>query len=79
MIYHLLKLEEDYCKNNYYLFDININSEIIARPLLSTICIIALSEDKDHPIAKFTILVTGNKIKCFVDVSQIKYKKDDHI
>ena len=73
----LIKLDEEYCKNNNYLFE--IDSQTINRPLLSTICYIALFGDTDHPIAKCAIPMKGNTIKCFVDVSQKKYKKGDHI
>jgi hypothetical protein len=75
----LMKLDTGFCQNNNYLFDIEFSQTVEKRPLLSTICNIALSEDQAHPIANCAIPLTGNKIKCFVDVSNKKYKKDDQI
>ena len=73
----LNNLEEDNCKNNNFLFEINANN-IEDRPLLSTICIIKL-DDELHPEASCAIPKDGLKIKCFVDVSETKYVKDDDI
>ena len=70
-------LEEDNCKNNNFMFEINSNN-IGSRPLLSTICKIKLS-DESHPEANCAIPIDGQKIKCFVDVSETKYIKDDNI
>ena len=73
----LNNLEEDNCKNNNFMFEININN-IDSRPLLSTICKIKLN-DESHPEANCAIPIYGQKIKCFVDVSETKYIKDDNI
>ena len=73
----LNKLEEDNCKNNYYLFEIKTNN-IEQRPLLSTICKIKLDDDL-HQEANCAIPIKGQIIKCFVDVSETKYVKDDNI
>lgn len=70
-------LKEDYCKNNHFFFE--IESLSIKRPLLSTICSISLSDDETHPEAKCAIPIIGETIKCYVDVSNTKYKKDDSI
>ena len=75
----LIKLDTGFCQNNNYLFDIEFSQTTEKRPLLSTICNIALSEDEAHPIANCAIPLTGSKIKCFVDVSNKKYKKGDQI
>lgn len=73
----LKHLEEDECKNNYFLFEINCKT-IESMPLLSTICKIKLS-DEFHQEANCAIPINGTKIKCFVDVSKTKYIKDDNI
>ena len=70
-------LEEDNCKNNNFMFEINSNN-IESRPLLSTICKIKLS-DESHPEANCAIPIDGQKIKCFVDVSETKFIKNDNI
>ena len=71
-------LEDDYCSNNHFLFEMT-SSEITQKPLLSTICKIKLSDDEAHPEARCAIPIKGTKIKCFVDVSQAKYVQNDNI
>jgi hypothetical protein len=71
-------MEEDYCKNNNFLFEI-ISGNIEIIPLQSTICSVSLANDESHKIAKCAIPVSGNKIKCFVDVSETKYVENNNI
>ena len=71
-------IEEDYCKNNNFLFEI-ISGNIERKPLQSTICSVSLANDDSHKIAKCAIPVSGNKIKCFVDVSETKYVENNNI
>ena len=71
-------LEEDYCKNNNFLFGIT-SENIETTPLLSTICNISLSNDENHKVARCAIPISGSKIKCFVDVSSKKYVKNNNI
>ena len=71
-------LDENYCKNNYFLFKMS-SDEITVKPLLSTICNIGLDGDEDHPIARCAIPLIGTTIICNVDVSNKKYKENDKI
>ena len=73
----LVYLEEDYCRNNNFLFE--MNGKIGTYPLLATICAVSLENDESHKIAKCAIPVTGDTIKCFVDVSETKYVKNNNI
>lgn len=74
----LENIEEDYCKNNNFLFEI-ISGKIERTPLQSTICSVSLANDESHKNAKCAIPVSGNKIKCFVDVSETKYVENNNI
>ena len=71
-------LEEDYCKNNNFIFEMTSNG-INTRPLQSTICNVSLMDDEDHPIARCVIPTSGEKILCSVDVSKVKYNEKDTI
>ena len=70
--------DEEFCNNNHFLFEIMFSNPE-SRPLQSTICKVSLSNDKEHTEANCAIPISGNKIKCFVDVSQKNYVKNNKI
>ena len=69
--------EVNHCSNNHFLFEISSNIE--RAPLQSTICKVSISEDQNHTEANCAIPFYGNKIICYVDVSQKKYVRGDKI
>ena len=70
--------DDDECVNKHYIFEI-VNKVDITSPLQSTVCTLALFGDDDHKEARCVIPVSGNTIKCSVDVSKKKYTKGSKI
>lgn len=70
--------DDDECVNKHYIFEIT-NKQNIAEPLQSTACTLALSGDDDHKEARCVIPVSGDTMKCSIDVSQKKYDKRSKI
>ena len=76
----LNNLNDDSCIHNKYLFEINTNVDFEQSSLLeSTICRVELSDDEFHKLARCVVPMKGNKMKCYVDVEEKKYKKGDNI
>ena len=76
----LNNLNDESCIHNKYIFEINTNVDFEKNPLLeSTICIVDISDDEFHKIARCAIPMKGNIMKCYVDVEEKKYKKGDNI
>jgi hypothetical protein len=79
-VLNLNNLDDEYCKHNKYIFDINTNEDFDQNSLLeSTICTIEISDDEFHKSARCAIPIKGKKMKCYVDVEEKKYKKGDNI
>ena len=76
----LNNLIDDSCIHNKYLFEINTDVDFGENSLLeSTICRVELSNDEFHKLARCVVPMKGNKMKCYVDVEEKKYKKGDSI
>lgn len=79
-VLNLNNLNDDSCIHNKYIFEINTDVDFENNQLLeSTICVIQISNDEFHQIAKCAIPVKGKKMKCYIDVEEKKYKKGDNI
>ena len=73
-------LEEDYCKNGNFIFQMTSTENFENNNQLeSTICIVALSNDESHKEARCVIPMNGVKMKCSVDVSEEKYEQGNTI
>lgn len=71
--------DDDECINKHYIFEIVNKQEITPSPLQSTVCNLVLSGDDDHKEARCVIPVSGDTMKCSVDVSKKKYIKGSKI
>ena len=73
-------LEEDYCKNGNFIFQMTSTENFENNNQLeSTICIVALTNDESHKKARCVIPMNGVKMKCSVDVSEEKYEQGNTI
>jgi hypothetical protein len=79
-ILNLNNLNDEFCIHNKYIFEINTNDNFEMNSLLeSTICRVEISDDEFHKLARCAVPMKGNKMKCYVDVEEKKYKKGDYI
>ena len=76
----LNNLNEDYCLNNNYIFEINTDFNFEKQePFKATICNLKLSNDNLHKMTRCVIPVKGSKIMCSIDTSEKGYKKSSDI
>lgn len=76
----LNNLDEDFCLNNNYIFEINTDYNFEEQePFKATKCNLKLSNDNLHKMAKCIIPVKGRKIMCSIDTSEKGYKKGNEI
>ena len=76
----LNNLNEDFCLNNNYIFEIITDYNFEEQePFKATKCNLKLSNDNLHKMARCIIPVKGKKIICSIDTSEKGYKKGNDI
>jgi hypothetical protein len=76
----LNNLNEDFCINNNYVFEIITDYNFKEQePFKATKCNLKLSNDNSHKMTRCIIPVKGKKIMCSIDTSEKGYKEGNDI